>query len=205
MSISFGTASLLHTVSSYILILGVILTAIGTIGQLWMGYIKEDYRQTEIAEARTAAQESGERAQNAEEEVQRIQAPRRLDSEVRGEVLEQLSAFSGQEFTAVIAPSGFDVRPLWIALDKLLREAGWSRAKPAGLASGDPPAGIAIESQPGVQVVIDRQHYEIVGEAALVLVDALNKLGVEAAPGFGRDHKEKRDNIITLRIGPKPQ
>lgn len=205
MSISFGTASLIHTVSSYILILGVILTAVGTIGQLWMGYIKEDYRQTEIAEARHAAKESGERAQSAEEKIRKVQAPRSLNTEIRSEAVDQLSAFAGQEFTAVISPSGFDVRPLWVAIDELLREAGWVRAMPAGLASGDPPAGIAIESQPGVNVVIDREQHETVGATALLLVDALNKLGVETALGFGRDHKEQRDSIITVRIGPKPQ
>jgi hypothetical protein len=205
MTISIGTASLIHTLSGYILILGVILTTVGTISQLWMGYIKEDYQKTEIAETRTAAKESGERAKSAEEKIQKVQAPRSLNTEVRGEVVDQLSVFTGQDFTAVISSTGFDVRQLWVAIDELLREAGWIRVMPAGLASGNPPAGIAIESQSGVNVVIDQKQYETVGVKALLLVDALNKIGVEAALGFGRDHKEQRDTIITVQIGPKPQ
>lgn len=205
MSISFGTANLLHAISSYVLVLGVLLTAVGTIGQLWMGYIKEGYQKAEISEARTAAQESGERAQSAEEEIQKIQAPRSFNAEVRSSVINRLEQFPGQIFTGVIAPSGIDTRRLWIAIDGLLQKSGWNRVEPAGLASGDPPAGIAIESQPGVIVAIDQEYYEAVGEPARALVEELNNSGIETKLGFGRDHKEKRDNIITIRIGPKPQ
>lgn len=205
MTISLSTASFLHSVSGYALVLGVLLTAVGTVGQLWMGGIKETYQEAEVSEAKTVAKESGERARSAEGEVQLLRAPRALNPEVREHTVQQLSRFKGQEYAAVLASSGFDVRPLWVAIDELLREAGWSRGNPAGLASGDPPAGIAIEAQPGLYVVIDPEHYGLVGEPAKALVDALNESGVEAHLGGGRDHKEKRDNIITVRVGPKPQ
>ncbi|MGB5064815.1 MAG: hypothetical protein WBQ37_13810, partial [Candidatus Competibacter sp.] len=82
---------------------------------------------------------------------------------------------------------------------------GWKRVDPAGLASGDPPAGIAIESSPGVVLTIDRDSYPKLAPATETLATVLNQSHIDTKLVFGRDFKEKRLNVITIRIGPKPQ
>ena len=132
------------------------------------------------------------------------QAPRTITDPASDGLVTSIKQFSGQEYTAIISSAGFDVRPLWESLDRILTRAGWVRVLPSGLSSGNPPAGIAIEAVPGVTVIIQKDGYADVGHVAEALQVALNKLGINTQLAFGADPKETREKVITIYIGPKP-
>ena len=201
---SSNTVNLLHSISSYILVIGVLLTLVGTVGQIWTGRLKEQRQQAEVARAHASANESIERARSAEKQLDRLQRPREIPAAIRQQAIARLSKYASQEFAGVLASSGFDVRPFWVDVDDLLREAGWARVEPAGLSSGSPPAGIAIEATPGVQVTFDPRFTEGIEQVAVDLASVLNDSGVDAVTQYGRDDKENREHVITVRVGPKP-
>jgi hypothetical protein len=161
--------------------------------------------QRHLADANERAAQAEQKAAEAKLALERFRAPRTLNPQEQQFIISNLRNFSGQEYTALLAPSGFDVRPLWIALNKILTQAGWSRVDPAGLASGDPPAGILIEPTPGITIAIDLDSYPKVGPAAEALTSALLQAHIDSRLAFGRDIKEKRLHVVTIIIGPKPQ
>jgi hypothetical protein len=145
------TADFLFSLSNVALIVGLALTVVATIGSVWManvrdGYLKRDLAEADrrIAEANAAGEEArsaaaaNARAAEAALQLERFRAPRTLTDEQRQHVAARVREFAGQEYTAVLASGGFDVRILWIALDNTLTAAGWSRQPPAGLAVGPP-------------------------------------------------------------------
>jgi hypothetical protein len=205
-------ADLLFSISNVALIVGLALTVVATIVSVWMANVREGYSKIELSEANKRIAEADARAVGANAraveaalQLEKFKAPRTLSDEQRELVISQVRAFAGQEYTAVISPAGVDVRPLWVTLDRTLAAAGWSRVNPAGLATGNPPAGIAVDPGVGIAIVIDRKSLPGIGPAAQTLVAALNSTGIESELAFGNDPKEKRANIITILIGLKPQ
>jgi hypothetical protein len=132
------------------------------------------------------------------------QAPRTITDAQRESIAAQLVRFQGQEYNGVLAAPGLDARPLWAALNQALTRAGWTRVDPAGAASGDPPAGILVESVPGVVVTIDRPALSTAGPVAQALAAALKSIHLDATFSFWHDFKETRPNVITVLIGAKP-
>src|SRR5699024_12799348 len=108
---SSNTVNLLHSISSYILVIGVLLTLVGTVGQIWTGRLKEQRQQAEVARAHASANESIERARSAEKQLDRLQRPREIPAAIRQQAVARLSKYASQEFAGVLASSGFDVRP----------------------------------------------------------------------------------------------
>lgn len=212
MTFSLKTASSIYSAANYGIIAGVLITAIATIFQIWMGRVKEQYSQqalnqanAEIIEARNEGSEAQATAESASNELNSLKAPRELTKSEADSFVATMTSLSPQKYTAVISSSGFDVRPLWHQLNDLLNKAGWELVEPAGLASGNPAAGIAIEGRPGVMITVAEESPTSTIKAGDKLVQALREFGVEASLGLGRDQKEVRTNVVTLRIGPKPQ
>jgi type II secretory pathway pseudopilin PulG len=212
MAFSLKTASTIYSAANYGIIAGVLITAIATIFQIWMGRVKEQYSQqalsqanAKIIEARNEGSKARAAAESASNELHSLKAPRDLNKSEADSFIAAMASLSPQKYTAVISSSGFDVRPLWHQLNDLLNKAGWELVDPAGLASGNPPAGIAIEGRPGVMITIAEESPTGTIKAGDKLVQALKKSGIEASLGLGRDQKETRTDVVTLRIGPKPQ
>jgi hypothetical protein len=213
------TADRLFALSNVLLILSLSLTVVATIGVVWMANVREGYLKRDLSEANTriaeanaageaarlAAAEANKRAAEAALELERFKAPRTLPNEQQQHVASRVRQFVGQEYTAVLVPGSFDAPILWTDLDKALTSAGWSRMPPAGLATGQPPAGVALVPASGSIIAIDRSRPTGVMSAASALIQALNSVGLDAKAGLTQDPKEKRPNIITIRIGLKPQ
>jgi hypothetical protein len=199
---------------------------LGTFGSIQMGAIKERFADERIAEneaetaralesAAQAAQRASEadaqaaranaRALEAGLELARFKAPRELTTPQQSELSRALSSFVGQKYTAVIVPAGFDVGVFWQSLDVALSGASWSRVPPAGLAVGNPPAGVSVGHEIGITVGLMPEAPAATLAAAKALIDALAEAGHAAKQTATTDHKEKRTDVITLRIGIKPQ
>jgi hypothetical protein len=162
---------------------------------------QERLKQTE-AELRDAKTKAAKALETATE-LDKRQAPRTIPTAAGLEMVANLKEFSGQKYTAVIASTGGDVQPLWSSIDQLLTQAGWTRVKPAGLAVGNPPAGVLIAPSPGIILAIDESSRDSIGPAVEYLSKSLNLINIDTVLTFGRDPKETRLDVLTLIIGPK--
>jgi hypothetical protein len=217
------TADFLFALSNVALIIGLALTVVATIGSVWMANVREGYLKHDLAEAdrrsaeanaageeaRAAASEANARASEAALQLEKFRAPRTLNDEQLQRIVSRVREFAGQEYRAVLTAGGFDVRNVWIALNKALTTAGWSRMPPPGVAFGEPPAGIAAGSQSGIVVAIavapPLARRAGVVPAARALTEALDSVGLDARMELTGDHNERKPNIITIHIGLKPQ
>jgi|ERR1051325_5112846 hypothetical protein len=201
---SFETLSKLQTA------LAILVTALGIITltlKVRADHLKKAVDARRAGERERVDKELKEKtaqALTATAALEARQAPRTITEAQRQSVVAQVSQFHGQEYTGVLASSGLDARPLWAALAQGLAEAGWTRVEPAGAASGDPPAGILVESVPGIVVTIDRPGLATAGPAAQALAAALKSIQLDATFSFWHDSKETRPNVITIIIGAKP-
>ena len=162
---------------------------------------QERLKQTE-AELRDAKTKAAKALETATE-LDKRQAPRTIPTAAGLEMVANLKIFSGQKYTAVIASTGGDVQPLWSSIDQLLTQAGWTRVEPAGLAVGNPPAGVLIAPSPGIILAIDESSRDSIGPAVEYLSKSLNLININTGLTFGRDPKETRLDVLTLIIGPK--
>jgi hypothetical protein len=84
--------------------------------------------------------EAKARAKEAEVPSAKFKAPRTLSLEQEQRITARLQSFAGQKFSGSVANSVPDAWPLWIILDKVLRDAHWIRMFPLG--------GSALNPQP---------------------------------------------------------
>jgi hypothetical protein len=150
-----------------------------------------------------ARKETARLASEAEKARQKA-APRSLSKEQQDDLVGKISSFRGTKFAGLVAGSVADAWPLWILLDNTLRSAGWERVAPAGLAAGDPPAGVAIAPASGVTVIVPKESASELAPIAVVLAVALNEAGIAAAVAQSTG-PQSRPGIIVVEIGPKPQ
>ena len=157
--ISREVAEFIHQVSGYALVIGVVVTLLATVGQLWSDRVREHYQALDLAEAderisaageisisaREAAIIAEERARAAEAELLELRTPRSIDASQRRSIVASLERFAGQTFSGSIFSGAWDGRIFWADIVDLLEAAGWIRLEPAGLAAGNPRA-IAYDS-----------------------------------------------------------
>jgi hypothetical protein len=212
-------AETLSTVANISLIASLAIGVISTVIISWMGHIKEEYLKRDLAEAdekialanaageqaKKEAAEANQRAVQAALDLAKFRAPRMIGTEQGIAIVGKLKDFEGQTYTGVLASSGFDIASLWARIDQLLQQARWVRGAPAGLSVGHPPAGVAVQADNGVTVAFKREAVDTAGIAAEALVKALLEAGITAQLGYIGDPKEKRHNVVTIRVGAKPQ
>lgn len=163
---------------------------------------QERLKQSEV-DLRAAKREAAQALHTATE-IEKQQSPRTISNLQANEIVAIVREFAGQKYTAVLAPAGNDVRPLWERLNQILTHAGWIRVDPAGLAVGSPPAGVLVAPTPGISLGIAPGSHESLGPRVAALASSLNRISINAVPVYDRDPKENRLDIITIVIGPKP-
>jgi len=165
-------------------------------------YKLEAGKQISEANARTA--EANLQIAELNLQLAKLRAPRKLSEEQQARLAEQVAAFEGQEYSALIPPAGIDVQGLWIELDRALTFGKWVRVDPIGAKVGDPIAGVSLNASPGVYMAYAPSRASDVGRAAAVLSKELNSAGIVASAG-PNDDAEKRPSVIVIVIGLKPQ
>jgi len=149
--------------------------------------------------------EARERASVAELELTRLTTPRTLTPDAQRRVAARVKAFAGQEFEGQVAPGSEDAQALWAVLDKTLGAANWVRVAPAGLAVGEPPAGVPLAPNSGVTVFVAASRANELAAPAQALAAALMAEGVIAGVSASAGPRmEQRPNVIAIEIGRKP-
>ena len=149
--------------------------------------------------------EARERTSVAELELTRLTTPRTLAPDAQQRVSARLKAFAGQEFEGQVAPGSEDAQALWQVLDNTLAAANWVRVPPAGLAVGDPPAGVPLAPNSGVTVFVAASRANELATAAQALAAALMAEGIIAGVSASAGPRmEQRPNVIAIEIGRKP-
>lgn len=138
------TADFLFALSNIVLIIGLSLSAVATIGAVWMANVRDEYLRRDLAESRRSVAEAnaaGEEAQAAAAaanvraaeaalELEKLRAPRALTEEQRRRLISRVREFANQEYTAVLTSGGFDVPRLWQDLNQALTDAGMDKDGP---------------------------------------------------------------------------
>ncbi len=154
--------------------------------------------QLEMAGALASERETGRKLQEA-------LAPRSLSETDRLTLSSKLKVFAGQQYAASLPGNDLEARSLWVSLDKVLSEAGWQRVDPAGAKAGDPPAGIGLDLNSGIQVAVEPGSSNTTASAALRLAEGLVQAKVQSKAERVNPQFAPRPNVIVLNIGPKPR
>jgi hypothetical protein len=206
-------ASIVFDWANIALICSLVAGVISTVLIVWTGNAKEAYLRSDVVSATERATNADTRAAEATakaeaERLARVEieariAPRRLDDVQQRAIADSLSKYRGQKYSAMIAQTT-DGKTLWVALDKTLRLAGWIRLPPAGLSSGAPPAGVAINPEPGVWIGVNPHHMQDIGLAASALKLALENEGIDAAWYREEGPMMSAPDSLLIVIGAKP-
>jgi len=213
---SLQTADRLFSVSNALLIVGLALTVVATVGVVWMANIREGYLKRELAEAsakgeeaRAVAAVANERAAEANEKAEterlaRIKleakiAPRRLSSEQRRRMVAALSASARHQFT--ITSRMLDTEGADFALDisAALVESNWHLVFFGKMWTRDIP-GVsvgAVEGEPLDSISPLSNALDAAGIAHQI-VNIANNDTTTIPETFRR-------GIVTILIGSKPQ
>lgn len=150
----------------------------------------------------TALETARARVAEAERETERIReklAPRTLTPDQQQSVVEAISAFAGQRYSAVIGSGSPDAETFGLLLVEVLRRAGWFRKPHTGRLSSFP---IVLGSRPGVSVRYANWEDEGTRTAADKLTGALGLAGIVAK--IGPEEENPEPNTIKITIGVKP-
>lgn len=206
MAISLPTASLLYNLANLALIVSLVAGVIATVVLVWMGNIKEEYSDHEIAalskgtaEANARAAEANAKALEAHVALEKLKAPRLIPPDKADQVISALFPFAQQEWEVT---TYWDLKePMALANNLKKQVLDFARWVYLPVTSGRFFVGV----QTGIDVYFHPQAKDSTKKAAEALVAVLNSLG----PEFAAALKEKNapnnpDNIITLNIGLKP-
>lgn len=203
------------------LIVGLIISAVATVGAVWMANVKEGYLKRDLASADARIEDAraevakanaaGEAARAAaaeatkiaeQERLERVKIEEKLADRVVTDgdfahVVEALKNFAGQEYDVT---TFWDMRePLALAnrIHAALGASGWMYVKPdSGTFLLGGLEGIEVFVHPGAS---DRSR-----AAAATLVGVLNGAGLAARPK-ATDAASSASDKIHLNVGTKPQ
>jgi hypothetical protein len=216
---------LLRNIAAAIVVVGVALEfAEGWLSDPWRKIV-DDAKELQIAqltkagdEARAAiaganerAAEANQKAQEASLELAKFKAPRVLNEEQRGRIVDKLKPqFSGTEYDITIIDSEPEILNLVFAIELVLSTAEWTELDWKGtgealIRAGKQPLirlGVSIANVViGVQVNQPPKLFE----AALALSDALATEGITATAErhIGHEMSSTNENAIHIMIGRK--
>jgi class 3 adenylate cyclase len=122
-------------------------------------------------------------AEQAKLALERLKTPRTLAPERQQFVVNAISAFKGQRYTAAISQSADDGLAFWESLYVTLERAGWIYVPlPIGSPGmGNPLAGVPIAAMPGIEIRMDPAKETQLTPPALALGNALHADGTVVA------------------------
>jgi hypothetical protein len=223
LAISNSSANSIYSLSGIVLVVGAVLTLLGTIGAIWSSGIRERFADERIAtnEAQTAkanadAAHANEHAAQLEKEAAEAQlkledlrrqvAPRQVNREVF------LSLIKGQPKAPVELvylrddPECFDVaQQIW----RLLQDAGWQVSPPSPILDSSTldPLPMSVDGQPsGVTVVThSATEQEINGKVITpwtALRDALMH-SIGKLSGHAGGHNPPPNGTLRIVVAPR--
>ena len=164
----------------------------------------EAQKASELQARSDAAESRAASLEQAQSELARRQAPRRLASDQRKALVEALAPFKGQRvrFMSVLGDAeGKQFRDDLIAA---LEEAGWVRDGPDAIG-----AGVYEKNPEGIEVTVNAQEVAAnrTPASAATLVLKLYSVGLIGLGPQGKPHLFTNEavpaNIVEVRIGPK--
>lgn len=217
-SISSSQADNIFVASNWILIAGAFAVFVGTIGSITMGAAREYFANERLAAnevavqrakaeseiAKEGAAKATARALEAQLALAKFKAARELSPDQRTALIEAMKPFAGHRFSGMVAAAVSDARPLWNALAASLKRAGWIFELPAGLARGEPPAGVPISPNEGVTIFVPAQEISELAPAANALYAALNAAGIKTFEAKDGGPQAKA-GVLAIEVGTKPQ
>lgn len=209
MKIPLALAETISIWSNWALLASLVVGACSTGLVIWMGNIKESELKLSLSSAHVSAEAAKAEAAIANKiaaeanlELAKFKAPRTLNDEQKKRISEKLKPFSGQKFSGLVASSVFDARSLWESLVSALISADWILSDPKGLALGNPPAGVPIDPEVGVTIIVREDLYDELGPQAQALAKALIEEGIETK--ITMFNKSLDHDKIVIEIGMKP-
>ena len=215
MSLSQSAANAISYWANIFLIVSLVIGVISTSLVTWTSNAKEEYlrlqlaaQATETANARLKIAEletHGKQLERdtAEANARAEQARLSLSQAQIGEIIKSVRSYSGQHFSGMVAASVPDAPGLWRKIDHSLRQAGWHRENPWGLAIGTPPAGVPALPSDGITIFVPHADRFKLLQTAEALGAALKK--AELHPFVQIDNSpQARSGILVIEIGTKP-
>jgi len=210
---SLQTADWLFSASNIALIFGLALTALATIGAIWMANVREQYLKRELSKANeriaslqkdtvelgAKTAEANARAAEATLELARLKAPRTLNADQQARMVEKLKQYTGREYSFNVFP---DPEPIALmrTIDNLLKTAGWVRIPSQVGDIVTEGAGHATDT--GLQIGIKPTSDDEVRNLAVLLASIFTSEGIPAVAASIADLKN--DKAININVGKKP-
>jgi hypothetical protein len=188
LNLSLETANVIYTLSNLILVLGALFVLLGTVGAVFSGGIRERFaderiskNEAETATANARAAEADQRAAEANLELIRIKAPRRLTPAQQETIIAKLKQFAGTPFDIGLVQGDAEAAELMIQIEAVLTATGWTQTDWVGgdilmTRAGKPKEGLVTATS--VVIVLHPQNASTLGNAAATLIDALSLEGI---------------------------
>ncbi len=222
------TAIWLYDVSNVGLIIGLVIGIISTVLVVWMGNVKEEYLNRELADSRertatlekqstelrvavsnadARAAEANEKAESERLERIRLEedlAWRRLSKEQQQLITTKLASFSGQPVSIWYGAGDKEAETLAWELGSALQSAKWIVFSPASkinLAQSGAPFGSVSPNETGITIASTGDKQSI--EASKALVHELFALGFDAVKSHKIEKGEGSAVWVNIEVRPE--
>ncbi|MGB7310925.1 MAG: hypothetical protein WBC67_17835 [Candidatus Acidiferrales bacterium] len=205
-------ASRLYDWANFALVLGLVVGVVATALIVWMGKVKENYSNHELAATNERAARAEQRAADANakaeaEQLARVRIEEKLagwtlDGPAQARVIEKLKPFKGTPFDLGANPKEVVFME---TLDGMLGASGWVRKRPQQAPGAvfqlllDGKARFNYVS--GMYIEIALSRIGVWGPAMKALADALDAEGIPTRPQTSE--KELDDSAMHIIIGSK--
>jgi hypothetical protein len=212
--VSSATANIIYTLSNLILVLGALLVLLGTVGAVFSGGIRERFaderiskNEADTATANARAAEAEQRAAEANLQLIRIKAPRRLRPAQQERIIAKLKPFAGTLFDVGLVQGDAEAAELMIQIEAALQAAGWTQIDWVGgdiimTRAGKSTAGSITATS--VNVAVHPENEPTLGNAAATLINALSLEGIAVRTGTsGAGFSNRNAGAIHVLVGRK--
>lgn len=211
MWLTYDRASLISDAANVVLLVSLAVGVVASLIVFWMGNLKEGLLRSDVAAANEAAERAKidsaaakDNAAAAQAELIRIREPRTLNSQQKDLIAQQVAVYAGQEFSGLVASGVPDAMPLWQSITTSLSAAGWKLLPPAGLAVGQPPAGVPVAPEVGITILVHVDAAERLRPVTTTLSSALSQHLNSVRIGLHKVSEKGRESAIVIEIGTKP-